>query len=369
MKNFIYGLLLISSINAFAQEQLHIKGNIKGLSDGNTVLFLVNSKEQEAKVKDGLFDIAFTLEQSPSSVSLLLPDYGYKSTSIFVGNETIELNGSIDDFPQKLRAKGSKFDTLRYELYLLNKSLEEQLNALEDEFEEQYEDGVDMETLKRIYMNETEPFGKIVLVEQQIAANDYLFLKEHINTAYGQYLLQFSVRMFNVEQLKTLLSLVNNEYKNSPVTKFMQALIDYPALKEGDNYYNFSALDANEKEVNFKSFFDGRYVLLDFSTYHCGYCQIQAPLTAELASSLKEKMNFVTYYVDGDKEGVDAYVELKGNANNLVWNKEGRFNSTRARYRLDTTPSYVLFDPKGKQIATFVGTQNNFKELLLSYMK
>lgn len=364
------GLAIACAMNVLAQETLKIKGKITDISNDAIGILSSSKEKKEFALKDGNFQVEIPFGEKPENIYLYITEGENSRYAIFfVGGENIKIEGSINDFPSNILAQNSKYDKVRYEEYQVTKELEEKLEELEDEAYEMMENGVSKDSVYQLFMSEVEPVGKMYQVIQQLNDVKFNFIKDNINTAYGQSLLMYITGDFADEQFKVLANLVDDKYKNSVETKFLQALANYPTLKEGDKHYDFTALDVNEKQVNFKSFFDGRYVLLDFSTYHCGYCQREAPLTAELSKNLKEKINFVTYYVDGDKEGINEYIQLKGSADNLVWNKDGRFNSTKAKYRMDTTPSYVLFDPKGKLIATFVGAQTNFKERLLPHMK
>ncbi|WP_353159850.1 TlpA disulfide reductase family protein [Myroides odoratus] len=367
IKKLVLGSAILLVANAFAQDELHFKGNIKGISNDAQVWLNAGKEQKEIEVKDGVFDVRIPLERPEYVYLYVQQGNDFRYTSFYLGNEDVTIEGSIADFPMNIQAKNSQHDALRYQDYLETKDLQAQIDELNDEAYELMEGGADRDSLYEVYMGV--PSGKITVLEAQIKAKEFDFIKKNINTDYGRSKLVFTTDDFTSEQFKTLTALVEPKYKNTKEVQYLQHLADYPVLEAGDKYYDFKALDLNQQEVSFSSLFKGKYVLLDFSTLHCSYCQTEAPLTAEIAEQLKANMDHITYYVDEDKEGVQKYYELKGKKGQVLWNKEGRFHPIQAQYRVSTTPSYVLFDSKGKVIAKWVGAQQNFQEKLAQLIK
>lgn len=326
MNKLVLGAGILLSVSAFAQDELHFKGNIKGISNEAQVWFNAGKEQKEIEVKDGKFDVRIPLE-GPEYVYLYVKqENDFKYTSFYLGNEDVIIEGELADFPMNIQAKNSKHDALRYQDYLETKDLQAQIEELEDEAYELMERGADKDSLYEIYMSV--PSGKIAILEEQMKAREFDFLKKHINTDYGRSKLIFTTGDFSSEQFQTLAALVEPKYKNTKEVQYLQHLADYPVLEIGDRYYDFKALDLNQQEVSFSSLFKGKYVLLDFSTLHCSYCQREAPLTTEIAEQLKANMDHITYYVDEDLDGVQEYYELKGKKGQVLWNKEGKISSS-----------------------------------------
>jgi len=367
IKQLVLGAAILFAAHAFAQDELHFKGNIKGIEQGAQVWLRAGKEQKEIEVEDGRFDVRISLERPEHVYLYVKQGNDFRYTSFYLGNEDVIIEGDIADFPMNIQAKNSQHDALRYQDYLETKDLQEQIDELNDEAYELMEKGEDKDHLYEIYMGV--PSGKITILEEQVKEKEFNFIKNHINTDYGRSKLMFTTGDFTTEQFQTLVALVEPKYQNTKEVQYLQHLADYPVLEVGDEYYDFKALDLNQQEVLFSSLFKGKYVLLDFSTLHCGYCQKEAPLTTEIAEQLKANMDHITYYVDEDSEGVQGYYELKGKKGQVLWNKEGRFHPIQAQYRVSTTPSYVLFDPSGKVIATWVGVQQNFQEVLSQLIK
>lgn len=358
--------LILGSTTIFAQEELRISGSITGISNDAKVT-LSATKEMELEVRDGKFEVSLPLEE-PTSVYLYVEQGGtFHYTYFYLGNETVVIEGSLDDFPSNILAKNSKYDGLRYKHNQLTKALQEQGDELEMEAYTLIEEGGDKKELYEIYMGI--PSGKITLVKNKLREIEYAFLLEHINTNYARSLLHFHANDFTTVQFQALLDAVDPQYKNTKEIQFIQALVNYPALTKGDHYYDFSAKDIGEKQVYFHSFFDGKYVLLDFSTWFCGYCQQAAPITAEMAEKLKNKLNYVTYYVDNNKEKLASYYELKGKRGTVVWNEQGEYDEVIAKYRQTGTPRYLLFNPKGQLMQSFEGLEEDFEEQITTLIQ
>lgn len=361
------GLLsfLLVSLTVFAQEKLHIKGKIAGISDEAKWTLIAGDQEKEFQAKDGVFEVELQVVDAPQVVYLYVDEAeGTKYTSFYLGNESVRLEGSIEQFPHMIQALDSKYDGLRYEHHLINKDLSDLMDTYQNELMQLLEDGVDRDSLFKVFYNEVEPVGKMKQVVDQQAERDFIFVKEHLNTDYGRSMLQYTTAKLTDEQMRELLQLVEPQFENTTEVQFLKTLQEHRELKIGDAYYNFSALDKQGKSVEFSDFFNGKYVLLDFSTMHCGYCQKAAPKTAKLAEELKDKVTYVTYYVDSRLDTMDMYYELKGNQGILLWNKKGRLDTALAKYRNTGTPHYVLFDPQGKVKNIQVGYSEDIKAWL-----
>lgn len=370
MKEIVLFLLLACSVNVFAQEKLQIKGNIKGIPNDAKLTLGSNFQDKEFQLNDGMIDVEMELNEVPSLVYIMMEHNGdYKYTTFFVGNESIVLNGSIDDFPNNIKAENSKYDELRYKEYLLTKRFDEEMEEYSKELDLAKQMGMSRDSLLDIYMSEEEPLGKIRAVMKERNNETFEFVKENINTAYGRYLLRFSISQFSPEQFKTIVKLIDPKYKNIPEVKFVQAIVDSKSLEIGDKYYDFTALNLKKEKVIFSDYFKGKYVLLDFSTLHCGFCQEAIPKTIKVAEALKEKLTYVTYYVDYDMEGIKEYYQLKENKGHLIWNKKGRLEPIIAMYRQDATPRYLLFNPKGKLVKEFIGLEEDFEVQLNELMR
>lgn len=356
--------MLLFSMGVTAQDKLRIKGKIEGIDNETTLSLSYENKQKEFKSVDGVFEVDVLLEQAPTSVFLyVINGDDYKYTSFFLGNESVTIDASINDFPNEVKAIGSKYDALRYENYSLTKDLDLQFRDLDEQTNKALEKG---EHRDSVY-NKVEVQWQAI--NKQRVEREYVFLKQYVNTDYGRHLIRFYTDDFTVEQFKELYSLVSADNKSKKEMIFLKALIDYQKLAIGDKYYDFPAVDVKGRAVKFSDYFKGKYVLLDFSNVGCHFCSQVAPKTAKVAEELKDKLTYVTYHTGDSEEGVKGYYELKGNKGNLIWNKDGDYDIAIAKYRQMSTPTYLIFDTKGKFIKEINGVNADFKAVLEELMK
>ncbi|EHO14573.1 hypothetical protein HMPREF9714_00403 [Myroides odoratimimus CCUG 12901] len=364
-------IALFFSIGIMAQDKLHITGKITGIPNEAKLTLENNFKKVVFQLKDGVLDVEMELTVVPTLVFMMVEHEGkQKYTTFFVGNEAIVLNGSIEDFPNNIKAENSKYDELRYQEHLLTKELNDKIEILSAEARTMIEEGAIRDSVYKMYMNNVEPLGKITKIIREIEQKSADFIKDNINTDYGRYSLRYCLSQFTPEEIREIAPLIDPKYKNTEEVRFVYSITDSNTLEEGDKYYDFIAKDINQKQVRFSDYFKGKYVLLDFSTLHCGYCQEAAPKTAQIAEELKDQLTYVTYYVDHDIEGLHDYYKLKKDRGNLIWNNGGRLEPNLGMYRQNGTPHYMLFDTKGKLVKDFLGMQGeDFEEQLRALMK
>ncbi|WP_010249952.1 TlpA family protein disulfide reductase [Myroides injenensis] len=358
-KLLFLGVLQLLSVVVQAQEKLHITGNIEGIDNETKLRLSGEGAAQEFYLKDGKIDVSMTLQEAPSFVYLyVFKNDGIKRTSFFLGNEEVTLQGSINDFGGNLKAIGSSNDALRYEYFLLTKKFKDEMNQIYLDMKRLDEEGVLTDSIKQ------QAIEKYNGIEDQMAQKEFGFILNNINSDYGRSLLRFTTGNYSIEQFKVLLDAVKPEFIDKKEVQYLKALAESTPLELGDKYYDFKAKDVNGNTVKFSEYFDGKYVMLDFSTFNCGFCQEAAPKTAVIADSLKNQLTYVTFYTESDKKDiVKYYSELKGNKGILLSQSGNDFLKIIAMYRQDITPNYLLFNPEGKLIKRFIAMQgSDFQE-------
>lgn len=115
-KWFVF-LILFASTFMLAQEKLQIKGKIAGISNEAKWTLIAGDQEKEFQAKDGVFEVELEVIDAPQSVYLYVDEAeGTKYTSFYLGNESVHIEGSIEQFPHAIQALDSKYDGLRYKL-------------------------------------------------------------------------------------------------------------------------------------------------------------------------------------------------------------------------------------------------------------
>lgn len=368
----LYMLLVLCSMGALGQKKLHITGKLEGISDNTKLVLSSGTQENVYYSKGEKVDLEMFLEQAPGFVRLeAYVGKEVKSTSFFLDNESVTINGSINEFSGNLRAMNSINDSLRYENMKGNEEFVRERAVYINEYYNLLEGGKDKDSLVKVYLSEVEPLGKISKLTNIIDKQEDAFIKRNINTSYARFMLQYKAKEYSVDYLKELYKLIDTKYYNTKEIKMLKVYLENRPLEVGNKYYDFTAIDMDSQEVRFSDYFKGKYVLLDFATYHCSYCEQAAPKTAKIADNLKSKLIHITYYVGHDqKDKFKYYSDFKEKKGVLLGNKEGQLSYVIAMYRQTFTPDYWLFDQDGKLVKRFEGMQgDDFEEQLRVLMK
>ena len=91
-----------------------------------------------------------------------------------------------------------------------------------------------------------------------------------------------------------------------------------------------------------------------------------------LHNKYQDKLNIITFYTESKKEHFELFVNYKNNDWDFLWSPKGNKSYPYIRYRINSTPTYYLFDTEGKLIKKIKGfqkgyfddTQNRIEKLL-----
>ncbi|RWY54091.1 TlpA family protein disulfide reductase [Mucilaginibacter gilvus] len=124
-------------------------------------------------------------------------------------------------------------------------------------------------------------------------------------------------------------------------------------LKVGDKIYNFEAYDAAGKTHKLSSY-TGKYILLDFSSVHCGPCVASADELRMLTKKYKNKLNVITFSADKKGEWLKGIKDEK-----VTWvslnDGTGLRGKTMLKYRAPSFPGFYIISPQGVIVETWVG--------------
>ncbi|ADQ82037.1 AhpC/TSA family protein [Riemerella anatipestifer] len=356
-------LVLLCSL-ANSQNSFKISGKLKGFKENALVkIDRENIALDSCYLKDGNFKLKGSLKQSPSLVFLTIKNgEEWVYSSFFIGNENITINAEIKNFPYNVRAEGSKYDDLRYEFITLGKKLNFQRNEYLKEIIKLREQNKWNDSLQSAYWGDTEPLGKITKIDQELDKIQREFITKNLNSYYALHLLEESKTQYSKVELSNLVKKIKPSFRNTIYVKSISTYIKNPDLKIGDKFYDFSAINSKNKKVKFSDFFDGKYILLDFSTLFCGFCQQAIPELEKIKKSQYEKLEIVTFYVDESQKGFNGLLDKHGKDWKMIWDKKGRLSDTYAKYKVFGTPTFYLFNPKGILIKKFDGFYEDLSE-------
>lgn len=289
---FIIGFVLTSCQEE--QSGFEITANIKGLSE-NAKVVLSETESQKildsAFVKNDSFQFKGFLENTPIEISIVvLPTESNgqaKSTSIFMGNEIIEITGLSKEFSSNLKIKGTEFNKLKIDLAEKSKPANAEYDKNFEKMISIRNDGNWNDSLQNAYWGKNGIFDNI---DNQLLKIKKEFVEENLNTHFGLRQLYRLREDVSNDYLKSEFQKVPTDLKNTEYAKSLQIYLDSEPLKENDKFYNFKAENQNGEIVEFANYFnDNRYLLLEFYSPHCGWCKMALPEIKELAERKKER--------------------------------------------------------------------------------
>ncbi len=365
MKKHFANILFITLTLTFVscQEEkngFNISANIQGLSDNSKVVLseTVSQKILDSVfVKNDTFSFKGYLENTPIELSLvILPTENggqAKSTSIFMGNEYIKIRALAKDFYSTLNIKGSEYNKLKENLAQKSKIANNEYDAYFEKIMTIRKDGNWNDSLQNVYWGQNGIFAKIDSKSLEVKKE---FIQENLNTHFGIRQLYRMRDDLNKEYLENQFQKVTPDLKETEYAKSLKVYLNSQPLNQNDRFENFKAENQNGKTVEFSNYFnDNRYVLLEFYSPHCPWCKMALPEIKELAKNKKDILKVITFYVDKSKEDWKRTNEQNNVTWESLWDKDGRYSETYVKYRIHGTPTYYLFDSKGKIVTKLTG--------------
>lgn len=365
MKKILFFFTLISTF-LYSQNGFRITGKLKGFGENALVRitkdnFVIDS----CRLNNDSFILKGKLQNSPTGVYLQIKDGEvWKYSFLFIGNENITIEADKADFPFDVKTKGSKYDNKRFELVQKQKLLQIQRDELLKQMFSLREQKKWNDSLQKAFWSREKPLGKIVQIDNDYQEVENKFIKENINSFFALYTLDQAKTQIDTKEIAILLKKLKPEFQNSYYVKSLKSHLKYPELSIGKKYYDFSVMSTNKQKVTFSDFFkNDKYILLDFSTYYCGFCIAAIPELEKLKSN--KNLEIVTFYVDSDENGLKKLQKKHTENWNLVWDKKGRLSETYAKYKIYATPTFYLFKPDGTLVKKYEGLEENMSDEIL----
>ena len=324
----LFVTLAYSIVNA--QNGFEITGQLKDVSNEAIVSLLYQDQILDScLIENNQFTLKGKLPLGPNDVLLRVQDDNTTlQAPLFIGNEKVSIQASKEDFPYNIQAKGSLYDGDRLQyMQSIKAKPQETLNDL---------------TLQFIYT--------------------------HIHTPFGLKLLDLAKENFKKDELRSLLEQVDPSLQQSSAAWSVQQYLQLLDLEPGDSFINFQAFEANQSDFEFSKTFDGKHVLLVFSSLYCHWCTQTLPLLEKLQNQTASALRIVVFYMDDDLDGQGDFSKKSANPWSSVWDPTRTYNSYM-NYAIQSTPTFYLFDPKGKLVEKVEGFTPTLDELIQAKIK
>jgi thiol-disulfide isomerase/thioredoxin len=142
--------------------------------------------------------------------------------------------------------------------------------------------------------------------------------------------------------------------KNSFLLIFCLVAINSFAIevKGAEKAYEFTLVDTEGREFSLSDF-KGEYVLLDFWAIWCKPCELSLPHLKSLKSQLGNKINIISINIEAE-ETLEQIIDYK-EKHDLDWIVAKDTEFLTIPYRVSALPTFVLIDPSGNIVNTYVG--------------
>lgn len=367
MKNIVSLLLLLISVWFYAQKSFTVSGKLAGFEENALVTISKDNVPMDScRLQNGRFQVKGKLMESPESLYLIIKEKNdYKWVMLFIGNENITINADKKDFPYDVRVQGSKFTGKSFELNQKIKNLMRERDELVKKVFELEQEGKWNDSLMYAFWSKKEPIGKIVAIDNKTDSIENQYIEENLNTYYGVSLLEKVKERYTKEQLKSFMKRLSPEMNRTRYAQSIRNDLEYDLLKIGDLFYAFEAETSKGKKVKFSDYFHrNKLVLLNFSTPYCGACLLSIPYLEKLKSEMSD-LEIVTFYVDSGEKGLNTLKKKHSENWEFIWDRKGTLSETQAKYKVNGTPRFYIFDSEGK----LLGKLDGFSETMNDEIK
>lgn len=360
----IYTILFVLSIVFVCvsckeeKQGFEIKAQVDGFAENAEITLIdgVSSKEiSTTHLKNGAFIFSGYVSNTPTPLRILIKenDQNTSMTSLFIANEKITIQGAKKDFPDNLQITGSSHQALKTELAQKIASLNDQYDDEIQKMIAKRQANTWNDSLQTVYWGKN---GVFETIDTNILTITKEFIEENINTYYGLKVLASHKNQLSKPFIETQLQQVQPLFKDTEYIHVIETFLNNEPLAKNDFLYDFEAENQKGEKVQFSDHFDSeKYVLLEFSSPHCGWCKKALPEIKKLANHKSTSLTIVTLNVENDKEDwIKTSEENQVNWASL-WNKKGRNSDAFTKYRVAGTPTYVLFDQEGKMVKKWTG--------------
>lgn len=367
MRNIVSLLLLLVSVWFYAQKSFTVSGKLAGFEENALVTISKDNVPMDScRLQNGRFQVKGKLLESPESLYLIIKEKNdYKRVMLFIGNENITINADKKDFPYDVRVQGSKFTGKSFELNQKIKNLMRERDELVKKMFELQQEGKWNDSLMYAFWSKKEPIGKITAIDNKTDSIENQYIEENLNTYYGVSLLETVKARYTKEQLKSFMKRLSPEMNRTRYAQSIRNDLEYDLLKIGDLFYDFEAETSKGKKVKFSDYFHrNKLVLLNFSTPYCGACLLSIPYLEKLKSEMSD-LEIVTFYVDSGEKGLNTLKKKHSENWEFIWDRKGTLSETQAKYKVNGTPRFYIFDSEGK----LLGKLDGFSETMNDEIK
>lgn len=163
-------------------------------------------------------------------------------------------------------------------------------------------------------------------------------------------------------------SKLTDEQKQSQLGKEITSLLSITStVQEGDKIEDAELKDI-EGNIHHLSDYKGKYIILDFWSRNCGFCQNALPELREIAEKYKGKVVVIGLSVDLEEVWRE---ELKKSTDNWPQLSDGLgMSGIAAHYGIHALPTFIYISPESTILKIQIGyRQNSLSDNILTFTK
>jgi thiol-disulfide isomerase/thioredoxin len=130
------------------------------------------------------------------------------------------------------------------------------------------------------------------------------------------------------------------------------------AVKKGDQFYDFEAIDQNGLQHKLSDF-NSKYLVLDFTEFGCFACVQSIPELSKIAKEYADKLTVISFFVDKNQQRWKDSLKQHPQNWTSLWDGNGQNGNTVLKYNVVGYPTFFIIDPSGKIIESFFGYGEN----------
>ena len=317
----------------------------------STMIYLRNLSTDETfdstLIIGNKFELKGELQDEPEQIWLNAKvDNKFIYTNLLIGNEIININGDIKDFPWNVNITGSKTQNDFNDLRDLTKSFNISKDSLIQDFENL--------TLEEKYENIQELRKNLKTIDDTTHILEIEYVKSHTNTYNGLIQLGYLKNSLPKDTIQALYNKLSDEIKTSKYARVIEIYLNEKISEVGDYFHDFKALDINEDTIHFSTLI-GKHILLNFTAAYCGPCAQSAAELRFINNEYSDSLKIIGFSTDANKDFWLKHLERDSVKWISLWDGKGNYSDTYIKYGIQGVPTYFLIDPQGKIVDKWSG--------------
>ncbi len=361
MKKIFFIILLFTAIS-FAQKNkqnfITIQGYVTGFNEGDKISIsdqYNNTSLGAGILKDNKFKITTKKIDDGTLIYINIGEDTFWSNKFLFFSEpntNIIVKGDKNDI-ENFQIEDSNHKNQYRDFVNLTQIENKKIDSIHLKVEDLNKNGKYDSIVRKKYRG---PNGILDKIEAEILQKQKEYFFKNSNTTFAQkHLLWAFISFFNDSELSKIYQSLSQENKNKKYGKLIQTYLKNKPLVLGNSFYNISGEDENGKKYSLSELIKDKYTLISFTTPYCPHSVDSINDLLKLEHDFSLNLKIITYYIDSVKnEWIDFNKEKKIDWI-CLWDNNMRFSDAVAKYHINGTPTFYLFDKNGKMVKLLDG--------------